>query len=253
MRQFNQPLLLGIFLALLWIPASISAHKRNLHKDAPGLTNAERFARGLPPATPRRLYNPDRVKATRDSPSGLPSPSCGCQIGGVEACEQRFFVRALRADDLTYIGYLSWDEDEEMWVILYDNVPFSSSASTPFSISTRDSSGRSIYFHLYCPGGDHQCDSSTVPGDQRPGVVTGNAFSSSSPNRQPYIWSVDESGSSTVTWSQAGNDYTVDLYTSPNQQSLQFALSPSDWFQANPSTSDYIRVTFVFLDACGGH
>ncbi|KAI8989005.1 hypothetical protein BD414DRAFT_485677 [Trametes punicea] len=55
------------FLALSFLTlahASIAARR--------AATNAERLARGLPPARPRTLYNPSRTNVARSAPSGAP-------------------------------------------------------------------------------------------------------------------------------------------------------------------------------------
>ncbi|KAH9903245.1 hypothetical protein C8Q73DRAFT_44856 [Cubamyces lactineus] len=44
-------------------------------------TNAERLARGLAPARPRRLYNPSRANVARSAPSGLPGSTQTGKLG----------------------------------------------------------------------------------------------------------------------------------------------------------------------------
>ncbi|KAI0329801.1 hypothetical protein GY45DRAFT_840116 [Cubamyces sp. BRFM 1775] len=44
-------------------------------------TNAERLARGLAPARPKRLYNPSRANVARSAPSGLPGSTQTGRLG----------------------------------------------------------------------------------------------------------------------------------------------------------------------------
>ncbi|KIO29642.1 hypothetical protein M407DRAFT_6069 [Tulasnella calospora MUT 4182] len=141
MRRFSQPLLVALLLVVLVAPASIVVHKkRSSHRVISDLTNAERFARGLPPATPRQLHSPNCVKGRQVSQGVLNA-----------TLELKLAISSRPANSL---GYLSYNEDEEMWVIGGNAVWLSSSASTPFRIWARTSGGTNIYFHLNCPNGD---------------------------------------------------------------------------------------------------
>lgn len=252
MRRYCQPLLFALLLVVLLAPANIVAHKkRSSHQDIRELTNAERFARGLPPATPRRLHDPDRVRVRDSTPSSF--PVCGgCNIG-TTACDQKFAIEVGMRDFPRSIGYLTWNEDDESWVVV-GNIPYplSSSGSAPFSVWGLTSGGGSVYLQLFCPDSGNLCGPTSVPTDERIGLVTGTYYSTSTQERQTYVWSTGQDGILTATRSQADGDYTVDFYVSANHQAVYFALSPSaDWVAENQSTSSYIPVILRILDLCG--
>ncbi|KAG8931399.1 hypothetical protein FRC02_002786 [Tulasnella sp. 418] len=59
-------------LVALFLASSVQAAPHN--NDVAGLTNAQRFARGLGPAPPKRRFNPSRVGVPRSAPSNIPNP-----------------------------------------------------------------------------------------------------------------------------------------------------------------------------------
>ncbi|KZO92482.1 hypothetical protein CALVIDRAFT_601480 [Calocera viscosa TUFC12733] len=78
-------MLLGLSVLLGILAAPPGALSGRL--DAKGITNAERFASGLPPARPNRLYDPTRVPTALKSRSSVVPSTCSRTGDFVFCCE----------------------------------------------------------------------------------------------------------------------------------------------------------------------
>ncbi|CDO70060.1 hypothetical protein BN946_scf184601.g13 [Trametes cinnabarina] len=104
-------------------------------------TNAERLARGLTPARPKRLYNPSRTNVARSAPSGTPGSVQTGNIGVYAASTGTTPVRK-RDEALGWLGAYGLSTDiSTSWQYQYtepaspDDVVEVNHPSTPYRLS----------------------------------------------------------------------------------------------------------------------
>ncbi|KAI9060026.1 hypothetical protein FKP32DRAFT_1083055 [Trametes sanguinea] len=105
-------------------------------------TNAERLARGLTPARPRRLYNPSRTNVARSAPSGSPGTVQTGQIGIYPAAGSATTPQRKRDDSLGWLSAYGITTDTSLaWQYQYtepastDTVVELNHPGTPYRLS----------------------------------------------------------------------------------------------------------------------